>query len=248
MGCVQRAELDFSFCQFPLQSFDFLCRAGYHRTRRSIDCSQRDSEAFRLCCRLRARFADCFIPIVFLAGAADAQARFQALDSGADACLVRPFTSNELLAQMQAFFRLKNLHNRLTEKSAEVQSVNKRLQHSYEQIDLELEMARRIQQSMLPQILPDTPPAYFAVHYRPSGRVGGDFYDVFRLDENHLGFYVADVMGHGIPASLLTIFLKKAVKAKEISGREYRLLPPDEVLQHINREMIAQALADVPKR
>src|SRR5438132_13448650 len=96
---------------------------------------------------------------------------------------------------------------------------------------------------MLPQSLPDLPPARFAVHYRPSGRVGGDFYDVFRLDEDHIGFYVADVMGHGVTASLLTIFLKKAVKAKEFSGMEYRLLPTNEVLQTLNRCIYAIDLA-----
>jgi sigma-B regulation protein RsbU (phosphoserine phosphatase) len=99
---------------------------------------------------------------------------------------------------------------------------------------------------MLPLKLPEMPPLRFAVHYRPCGRVGGDFYDVLRLDEDHVGFYVADVMGHGVPASLLTIFLKKAVRTKEISGHEYRLLTPDQVLQHVNREMIEQALSEVP--
>jgi len=90
------------------------------------------------------------------------------------------------------------------------------------------------------------PPAHFGVYYRPCGRVGGDFYDGFRLDEDHIGFYVADVVGHGLPAGLLTIFLKKAVRAKEIDGRHYRLLPPNEVLQLLNREMIQQALAETP--
>lgn len=209
-----------------------------------VDDSQHAPQALQLCQRLRAGFADNFVPIIFVAGSPES--RLHALESGADACLVRPFAAKELLAQVHAFLRLKNLHDRLTEKSAEVQSVNRRLQQTYQQIDQELELARRIQHSLLPQTLPDMPPARFAVHYRPSGRVGGDFYDVFRLDEHHVGFYVADVMGHGIPASLLTIFLKKAVKAKEISGRDYRLLPPDEVLQQLNREMIAQALADSP--
>jgi sigma-B regulation protein RsbU (phosphoserine phosphatase) len=76
--------------------------------------------------------------------------------------------------------------------------------------------------------------------------VGGDFYDIFRLDEHHVGFYVADVVGHGVPASLLTIFLKKAVRPKEITAGGYRLLPPDEVLQNLNREMIGQGLAENP--
>src|SRR5207237_2111537 len=120
--------------------------------------------------------------------------------------------------------------------------INKRLQQAYQQIDQELELAQRLQTSFLPQTLPQVPHVRFAVTYRPCGHVGGDFYDVFRLDERHVGFYVADAMGHGVPASLLTIFVKKSVRAKEISGQSYRLVPPDEVLAKLNRDLIEQAL------
>src|SRR4029077_1602432 len=150
------------------------------------------------------------------------------------------------LAQVQAFLRLKDRHDHLTETTAEVHRINKRLQAAYHQIDQELELARRIQESFLPQTLPQLPQVRFAVHYQPCGKVGGDFYDVFRLDEHHLGFYVADAMGHGVPASLLTIFVKKGVRAKEISGKDYRLVPPDEVLQRLNRDLIEQGLSDNP--
>lgn len=126
------------------------------------------------------------------------------------------------------------------------QEVNQRLYRAYQQIDHELEVARRIQRSFLPQGLPEVPGVRFAVSFRPCGRVGGDSYDVLRLDENHIGFYVADVMGHGVPASLLTIFLKKAVRAKEITGQQYRLLPPDEVLHRLNQDLLEQALAETP--
>jgi sigma-B regulation protein RsbU (phosphoserine phosphatase) len=211
-----------------------------------LDSSRHAPEALHACRRLRVRLADAFVPLLYVTPDADPALRLAGLENGADTCLVRPFAAAELLAQVQALLRLKVLHDRLTAKTSEFHGVTKRLQAAYQQIDQELDLARRIQQSMLPQTLPDLPPARFAVHYRPSGRVGGDFYDVFRLDEDHLGFYVADVMGHGVPASLLTIFLKKAVKAKEISGKEYRLLPPNEVLQQLNRDMIAQALAETP--
>jgi len=90
------------------------------------------------------------------------------------------------------------------------------------------------------------PHVRFAVHYLLCGQVGGDFYDVFRLDENHVGFYVADAMGHGVPASLLTIFVKKGVRAKEVFGQQYRLVPPGEVLQRLNRDLIDQGLSDTP--
>ena len=90
--------------------------------------------------------------------------------------------------------RIKEMHDRLTEKTAEVLHVNKRLQQAYQQIDDELELARRLQLSFLPQSLPEVPRARFAVKYQLCGRVGGDFYDAFRLDEHHAGFYVADAL------------------------------------------------------
>ncbi len=90
------------------------------------------------------------------------------------------------------------------------------------------------------------PRARFAVQYLLCGRVGGDFYDVFRLDEKHVGLYVADAMGHGVPASLLTIFVKKGIRAKEVFGKEYRLLPPGEVLGRLNQELIDQHLSENP--
>src|SRR5207245_6456817 len=134
----------------------------------------------------------------------------------------------------------------VAEKATECALVHQQLQKTYRQLDQDLDLSRRIQQSLLPRTFPDMPPARFAVRYRPCGRVGGDFYDVFRLDEDHVGFYVADVVGHGLPASLLTIFLKKAIRFKEISGQDYRLLFPHEVLECLNRDMIDQAVADNP--
>jgi phosphoserine phosphatase RsbU/P len=53
-------------------------------------------------------------------------------------------------------------------------------------------------------------------------------------------------MGHGVAASLLTIFVKKGVRAKDVIGQQYRLVPPCEVLGRLNRDLIAQALAEAP--
>jgi sigma-B regulation protein RsbU (phosphoserine phosphatase) len=211
-----------------------------------VDGNLPAGEALALCRRLRARLADGFVPLLFVPGDATPAARLASLQAGADTYLLRPFAPAELLAQVQALVRLKERHDRLTEKSAEVQRVNQRLQRTYQQLDQELELARRIQRSLLPQTLPELPRLRFAVHYRPCGRVGGDFYDVFRLDEEHVGLYVADAMGHGVPASLLTIFVKKGVRAKEIFGREYRLVPPGEVLRQLNRDLLDQALSGNP--
>jgi sigma-B regulation protein RsbU (phosphoserine phosphatase) len=211
-----------------------------------VEASSGGGEALAWCQRLRAKVGDGYLPTLFVTADPTPAARLASLESGADAYLLRPFDPAELLAQVRAFLRNKERHDRLADKTAEVNRVNKRLQQAYQQIDQELELARRIQESFLPHSLPDVPQVRFAVHYQPCGRVGGDFYDIFRLDEKHLGFYVADAMGHGVPASLLTIFVKTGVRAKEIFGKQYRLVPPDEVLQRLNRDLIAQQLSDTP--
>lgn len=211
-----------------------------------VEGSRQESEALHTCRRLRRLLADAFVPILFVTDNHGPQTRLASFECGADTCLLRPFAAGELRAQVQALLRMKDLHSRLAEKTAEVHRMNRRLQEEYERVDVELELARRIQQSFLPASLPDLPKARFAVRYLPRGRVGGDFYDVFRLDEHRVGFYIADAMGHGIPASLLTIFLKRGVRSKEILGREYRLVPPQEVLQRLNRDLLEQKLPDCP--
>jgi sigma-B regulation protein RsbU (phosphoserine phosphatase) len=216
--------------------------AGHHLV--IIDDGRCPDLLVETCGRIRGVASDRFVPLLFIAP--NQTARLAALEGGADACLIRPFVAEELLAQVRTLLQLKQSYDRLSKKSDEFQRANQRLHRAYQNLDEELELARRIQQSMLPQTLPVLPPARFAVSYRPCGRVGGDFYDVFRLDENHIGFYIADVMGHGVPAALLTIFLKKAVQAKDINGQEYRLVSPDDALGRLNREMLDLSLAGTP--
>ena len=211
-----------------------------------VDGGRAPAAALELCRRFRGRIEDGFTPILYVTDDHTPAARLACYEAGADAYLLRPFAADELLAQARALLRIKDVHDRLNEKTTEIHRINKRLQQAYKQIDQELELASRIQSSFLPQTLPEAPGSRFAVHYQLCGRVGGDFYDVFRLDENHVGFYVADAMGHGVPASLLTIFVKKGVRPKEVFGKQYRLVPPGEVLSRLNKELIDQQLSDTP--
>jgi sigma-B regulation protein RsbU (phosphoserine phosphatase) len=211
-----------------------------------IDSGRTSNEGLACCRRLHARQGENLPPLLVIIDESAPATRLACLEAGADAYLLRPFAAGELLAQVQALLRAGQTQRRLADQSAEMHTVHQRLKQAYHQIDLEMEAARRLQMGFLPRALPDVPGAHFAVHYRPCGRVGGDFYDVFRLDENHVGLYVADAMGHGVPASLLTIFLKRGVCGKVITGQQYRLLPPSEVLGRLNRDLVELALPEVP--
>src|SRR6185437_15979976 len=211
-----------------------------------LEGSRCPTAALDLCRRLRERLDHSFVPILFLTDDGGSGSRLAAFEAGADTYLLRPLASGELTAQVKALLRIKDAHDRLAGKTAEVHRINKCLQQLHQQIDHELQLAQRIQSSFLPQKLPEVPRSRFAVHYLLRDRVGGDFYDAFRLDEHHVGLYVADAMGHGVPASLLTIFVKKGVRAKEVFGQHYRLVPPEEVLQRLNKDLIDQHLSEHP--
>ena len=65
-----------------------------------------------------------------------------------------------------------------------------------------------------------------------------------RLDEENLAVAVADATGHGIPAALLTVFIKRALRGKEIEDGRYRIMRPNEVLIRLNEELLDAQLSD----
>ena len=77
-------------------------------------------------------------------------------------------------------------------------------------INKELEIARRIQSSTLPQFVPSFAGLEIAARYAPMSAVAGDFYDFLCVDEKRVGILVADVTGHGVPAALIASMLKVA--------------------------------------
>lgn len=74
----------------------------------------------------------------------------------------------------------------------------------------DLDIARTLQRSLLPSKSPDGPLS-FSYIYEPCESIGGDFLDIFEIDASHTGMYIADVSGHGVAASMLTIFLKSSL-------------------------------------
>ena len=114
-------------------------------------------------------------------------------------------------------------------------------------LDEELRLAARLQQDFLPRELPQLGPVHFHTLFRPAGYVSGDIYDVARLDERRIGFYVADAVGHGMPAALLTMFIKRALVTKQVlppgsPAGTYRLLDPGEAMQGLNTALVEQQL------
>ena len=104
-----------------------------------------------------------------------------------------------------------------------------------EHISTELNVANRIQADMLPRIFPAFPDRsefnIFAV-MNPAKEVGGDFYDFFLVDEDHLAMVVADVSGKGVPAALFMVIAKTLIKNRGQMGDS-----PSEILLNVNNQL-----------
>ncbi len=104
-----------------------------------------------------------------------------------------------------------------------------------ERIGAELNVATQIQADMLPRIFPPFPDINEFDLYasmNPAKEVGGDFYDFFMIDKDHLGLVVADVSGKGVPAALFMVIAKTLIKNRAIMGGT-----PSEILSYANEQL-----------
>ena len=115
------------------------------------------------------------------------------------------------------------------------------LRNEIDIIQEELQLAASVQREFLPRVLPSLGGISSAALWRPAAFVSGDIYNVMRLDENHLGLFVTDAVGHGVPAALLTLVISRSLPTKEITEHSYRILTPSESLSQVNADMISRA-------
>jgi sigma-B regulation protein RsbU (phosphoserine phosphatase) len=131
--------------------------------------------------------------------------------------------------------------DRLQKELALTARIAEGVQEEIGRVDEELQLAAMVQREFLPPELPDVGGTRLAAMWRPAGYVSGDIYDVVRLDENHLGLFIADAVGHGVPAALLTMVICRSLPTKEVSADgSYRLVPPGEALARLNRFMVSR--------
>jgi sigma-B regulation protein RsbU (phosphoserine phosphatase) len=145
----------------------------------------------------------------------------------------------------ESLARIDQLQAEITDLKDEVNLLRRRdetLKFYMHRLDEELRLAARLQQDFLPKTLPQIGPIHFHTIFRPAGYVSGDLYDVMRLDEAHVAFYMVDAVGHGLPAALLTMFIKNTLVTKQLIPGGYRLLNPGEALAAVNRSLIEQNL------
>jgi phosphoserine phosphatase RsbU/P len=137
--------------------------------------------------------------------------------------------SNRLRAASDATIRDLEAKNRaLAQAYDELQAAHEQIVEK-EKLEKELEVACQIQHSMLPKQLPEVEEFTFGAHMQAARQVGGDFYDLFPLDDGHIAIVVGDVCDKGVPSALFMALTRSLVRAEAL-----RLDTPANTLRRVN--------------
>ena len=149
--------------------------------------------------------------------------------------------SRELAWRKEAETELRQHRDHLDvlvkERTAELSEANEKMKR-------DLDAAALVQQSLLPRAAPDVTGTNVAWQYRPCDELAGDILNVFQLDATHIGVYVADVSGHGVAASLLSVAVSRVMSPDVSSssllirpgadGGPPQIVPPADVARELN--------------
>ena len=110
------------------------------------------------------------------------------------------------------------------------------------EMDEQIRLASQIQDDLLPVPMADTVPLSITSLYVPADFVSGDTFDIARLDARHFSFSIADATGHGLPAAMLALTVRHALRGKQALDGASRIVEPEEVLTRLNAELCASNL------
>ena len=133
--------------------------------------------------------------------------------------LLRELITKYALAEKQ----LRSLNNELIEKD--------------QRIDIDLKAAAEIQKSLLPQTTFLVNNLDIAWKFEPCEHMGGDIFNIFLMDAEHLGIYMLDVSGHGVPAAMVTVSVSQFLQQNSIQLlKNSSFMAPAEVLNALEKE------------
>lgn len=214
---------------------------------------------------VRATHSRVALPVIMTTALDRSADVVQALRLGANDYVTKPIDFPVLLARVETQLSLKEsvervleLERNLTERNRELEAANdsirsasESLRQANERMRSELEAAAELQKTLLPGTMPELEGLRFAWSFKPCDELAGDIFNLFRLDEKHLGIYLLDVSGHGVKAALLSVTLSHLLSPQAspsgllvqyiLGPPGYRIVGPAEVAASLNRRFPMQS-------
>ncbi len=196
-----------------------------------------------LCQRFREMDGEDYSYFILLTSKSEKEEVALGLDSGADDFLTKPVDSNELRARITAGERIVEMQRSMAQANRQLSETLGELQQLYDNIDSDLQEAKKLQQSLVKERFRALPVGDLSLLLRSSGHVGGDLVGFFEAGPQYIGLYALDVSGHGISSALMTArlagYLSSAAPDQNVALHkndlgEYVPRSPDEVVAALN--------------
>jgi len=159
--------------------------------------------------------------VVMITGQGSEEKAVEAMKSGADDYFPKPFDPE----------RIDEMLMRLA-KAVEMQRLKDENLLFHQRLEMELDVARKIQQILLPQQIPVIAGFNISTFSEPAKQVGGDYHDLIKLMSGGLGIAIGDVSGKGMPASLLMANVQASLRRYSESAYS-----PKEIIHRINNSL-----------
>ncbi|SDK04963.1 SpoIIE family protein phosphatase [Natronincola ferrireducens] len=185
------------------------------------------------------------IPIITIFHDSRDEEKLEHIPIEMDDYISKPFKEKDFILKINNQLKIAVLQKNYQQTKMALEESLTTIQKQKIELEHNLTMASKIQEALIPKTLGNIPNCSFYWYFQPSGRVGGDIFDVFMLDEDHMGLYVIDVMGHGIASSMLAVALSEflildidrgsPLKRKTRKPPYYEIVSPVEVVDYLNK-------------
>ena len=189
-----------------------------------IDSEVMNESGFDVCRKLNRFESTKLSPKLIMSESESNNSLMRALEAGADDFIQKSFDEPMLISKVKSLMRIKRLRDQLIKQYEEIEEKNKIL-------DAQLNMAMHVQRSLIREHDFSANDVRFMSKYMPALDIGGDFYDIIKLDDENIAVVMGDLSGHGISAALLTAM--SGVMIRNLAPKYYN---PAQFLQHMNSE------------
>ncbi len=189
-----------------------------------IDVDMPDMSGFELCKRVKSNPQTKYVLVLLMSTVETRDLRIRAIEVGADDFIEKTFDAYILISKCKSLLRIKHLNDKLKKNYAELEEKNKIL-------EFQLKTARQVQGALIPNINYNDSKLRIFSNYLPALEIGGDFLDMYRINEDCISIVLGDVSGHGISAALITAMMSMMMK-----NLVHKYYNPDQVLFNLNNQ------------
>lgn len=149
---------------------------------------------------------------------------------------------DELRGRLAMIEKFHATFRKLDAEMADMHRLGEQLKSHFSEVEQQMQLAGRLQRDFLPDLSQPIQNIRFVSSYLPASWVSGDIFNVFKVDSRHTGFYIADAVGHGMAASLLTMFINRSLAPPQRHGLDASTWDPSLSIAALNEALLTHAL------